>query len=131
MTTATEQYLPLTFASAQERSPRRAHPEYRPKWDKGPCIYDDEFDTVEVIPAWRLYYAGGSNRAHWIIFDAHQQPHIVENISLDGTYEAYGPGYGERLNHVHDAFWLAEQHSGIHTDSKHPAAPAPRQEEVT
>ena len=103
-----QDHQPFRIQSADELPRDLAPQEYLPHWDGGSCLYDDELEDPTVIPAWRQYFAGGSNRMHFVLFDQDRRPHWVEQIGLGGPYTANGPGYGETFLNAYDAFWTAE-----------------------
>ena len=132
--TTTPAHQPFSIQSADELPREHAPPEYRPHRENGPCVYDDELETLERIPAWRMYFAGGSNRMHFILVGADQQLHFVEQTGFGGPYDYCGPACGPdreaqqdgRFENAYDAFWSAETAAGTPTD---PACPSGRKTE--
>lgn len=121
MTTENPQlHSKLLIASAEERDAATAPPDYRPHWDNGPCVTDEEISELEPIPAWRRYFAGGSNRPHFVLVNDVGEAVIVEHSGPGGRYSAYqfpaGDTISEEHNNAYDAFWAAEQCLGVSTD---------------
>ena len=110
----------MIFESGEDRIPEHAPVGYRPHHDEGPVVYDDEWDDLDCLPMWRRDFAGGNNRMHFVLVDEEHEFHCVEQVSLGGDYEVYGPGYGDRFDNVYDAFWTAECHAKMGTDPAHP-----------
>ena len=111
----------IIIESAEELS-RNLSPEgYHPIWDGRPCVSA----TMETAhrhrnyPLWRMDFASGSNRLHFVLFDQNAGIHTVEQIGFGGPYEACGPGYDEQYDNAYDAFWRAEIEAGKYTNPKH------------
>ena len=98
------------FASTEGKTPRDAPDGYVPQGDfLGEMVYDDEVEGLDPNTPWRRFFAGGSNRIHFVATDGEGNAHFIEQRDMEGSYEAYGPGYGEKLDDVRDAFYLAER----------------------
>ena len=98
----------LEVESAERRPTSVAPQGYRPTLEGPRMVYDDELPDLPPMMGWRRFFAGGSNRPHWVRTDPESQPHFVEGVSLEGEYEAQGPSYGERFENAYDAFWTAD-----------------------
>ena len=105
---ATERPVSIEVESALEQPNTLAPPEYRPTLESWTMVHDDELLDLPPMMGWRMFFAEGSNRNHWVRTDQEAQPHFVESLSLDGGYEAHGPGYGEQYDNAHDAFRKAD-----------------------
>ena len=75
-------------------------------------VYDDELESLPPMTAWRQFFAGGSNRLHFVRTGGDGSPHFVEAVDLSGRYEAYGPDYGNTHENAYDAFWEADRRCG-------------------
>ena len=102
----------MSFQSADETQPRLAPPDYRPLILRDRLVMDEEVDELGPMAPWRQFFAGGSNRLHFVRTGADSEPHFVESIDLDGRYEAFGPGYGQIYHNAYDAFWEADRRCG-------------------
>lgn len=56
----------LRIDSADELERKIAPAGYYPQQLTGPVVYDDEVADLSPDMPWREYFAGGSNRPHWI-----------------------------------------------------------------
>lgn len=112
--------FPIVITSAEDLPRQHAPEAYRPHMQNGPCVYEDEYATIPIIPLWRQDYAGGSNRPHWVLIDRFHEPHIVETSGWGGNYDVSSSDYHEHFENAYDAFWIAEQRAEIYTD---PAMP--------
>ena len=81
----------LRIDSADELERKIAPAGYYPQQLSGPVVYDDEVEELPPDMPWREYFAGGSNRPHWIRTDLYGNPHFVECTGWGGSYEVYGP----------------------------------------
>ena len=108
------QTIPMTFTSTNGSTPILAPPGYKPRTDDGPMVYDDEVDGLEPSMPWRSFFDGGNNRLHFVSTDQDAQPHFVDQVSMSGEYQAYGPGYSQSFNDARDAFYFAELHMNLH-----------------
>ena len=113
---------PLEFESADDPDNERAvAPEgYRPHYVAVPAVVDDDLRDAQPMNAWRDYVGSGSNRPHWFLIGQDNEAHIVEMISLSGSYQVYGPGYSHRFENAYDAFWTAETLAKTFTDESSP-----------
>ena len=114
---AESQFQPFNIESADRIETQVAPDGYRPHWDNGPAIDADAGEPT--MPCWRQYFAGGSNKLHFILIDDMENPHIVEQDGFGGPYSVYGPDYSEQYENAYDAFWHAENITGIFTDPAH------------
>lgn len=105
--------VPIIIASAETIPPSIAPPEYRPHLNHD-LVYDDELEELVSIAAWRPYFAGGSNRLHFVIASPEGKYRIVEQIS----FSRYSNGYNEFEN-AYDAFWECEVSLRLFTDPKY------------
>ena len=112
MTTANQ----FTVASAEELPRELAPADYLPTLDPGPMVYDDELDTLPGGMAWRTFFAGGSNRLHWVRSDVDGNPYIVEQVGMGGPYEVGGMDKWSIYDNAYDAFWWADQRCQIPAD---------------
>ena len=102
----------FTIESADEL-PREVSPEhYYPVEARGPCVYDgdgedEEFEEEFYPGVWWVYFAGGSNRRHWVMRGYHNDIYMVERSGIG--YEVNGPDVGQWFANAYDAFWTAEQ----------------------
>ena len=103
----------LRIASADELERKLAPAGYYPQQLSGPVVYDDEVLDLPPDLPWRRYFAGGSNRPHWIRTDSDGNAHFVECTGWGGSYEVYGPEYGEHYANAYDAFWRAEMETQL------------------
>ena len=81
---AESQFQPFNIESADQMETQVAPDGYRPHWDHGPAIDADAGEPT--MPCWRQYFAGGSNRLHFILIDDMENPHIVEQDGFGGPY---------------------------------------------
>ena len=120
------EYQQIQIASAEKIERNKAPADFHPRMEDGPCVYDDEIDTLSCIPAWRLFYAGGSSRLHWILAGPDGNICIVETTGWGGSYELHVPAFagdeGGHFENAYDAFWTGEMILGVATDPEHPAA---------
>ena len=117
------QYQPIVIDSAETIEPEIAPTAYRPHWDNGPVFYDDELDNPVFLPAWRRFFAGDSNRRHWVLIDEYDSAHFVEQEGFGGTYLYSGPERSDSFRCAYDAFYTAEQEAGVFTDPTTTADP--------
>lgn len=75
--------------------------------------------TNRPFPSGDKYFAGGSNRLHFVLIDEYYGVHIVEQSGFRGPYDVMGPEYSERYQNAYDALWRAETESGVYTDPNH------------
>ena len=83
----------IEVESAERRPTSIAPQDYRPTLESRVMVYDDELPDLRPMMGWQCFFAGGSNRLHWVRTDREAQPHFVEGVSLEGDYEAQGPSY--------------------------------------
>lgn len=111
---ATETDLTFVRIVSADELERKISPEgYYPRESSGELVYDDEVEDLPPDMPWRRFFAGGSNRPHWIRTDSGGDAHFVECVGLGGAYEVYGPGYGERYANAYDAFWHGDMESQL------------------
>ena len=106
----------FTVSSAEELPRELAPADYLPTLDPGPMVYDDELDTLPGDMAWRTFFAGGSNRLHWVRSDADGNPYLVEQVGMGGPYEVGGMGEWSIYDNAYDAFWWADQRCQVPAD---------------
>ena len=103
----------LRIDSADELERKIAPAGYYPQQLSGPVAYDDEVGDLPPDLPWRRYFAGGSNRPHWIRADSDGNAHFVECTGRGGSYDVYGPEYGEHYANAYDAFWRSEMETQL------------------
>ena len=83
---------PMAFDSAEDPDNERlvAPAGYRPHYVATPAVMDDDLKDTEWMNAWRTYFASGSNHPHWFIIDHDGEAHMVEMVTMSGSYQAYG-----------------------------------------
>ena len=107
----------ITSAEAPDNTPLVAPDEYRPHRVSAPAVVDDALNEATPMPAWRDYRASGSRQSHWFLIGRDGYPHLVETTSVDGRYQASGPGYRHQFDNAYDAFWTAEVLAKTFTDT--------------
>ena len=103
----------LRISSADELERKVSPPGYYPQSLSGPVVYDDEVIELPANMPWRDFFAGGSNRPHWVRTDSDGDAHFVECVGWGGKYEVYGPNYGESYANAYDAFWRADMEAQL------------------
>ena len=102
--------MPIIIVSAEELPTVNAPEDYRPVLRDETLVYDEELGDLPEASGWRRYFAGGSNRPHWVMKDGGGGIHIVECTAWGGSFEllSESDSYGHYEN-AYDAFWAAEQ----------------------
>ena len=111
--TTEENLSELRIVSADELERKVSPAGYYPQQICGPVVLDDEVYELPADMPWQRFFAGGSNRPHWVRTDSEGEAHFVECAGLGGPYDVYGPEYGERYANAYDAFWRAEMEAQL------------------
>ena len=90
----------------------------------GRAVSDKGNTNLTALSTSLDYFAGGSNRPHWVAADAAGEPWFVECQGWGGDYEASGPPDPEtdqprceQFENAYDAFWWADVQRGLRADA--------------
>lgn len=95
--------MPMMSIEKGDKAPEGYQPDIASE-----MVYDDQVEALAPSSQWHPYFAGGSNRRHFLRVDDTGGQHFVEHAILE-RYEAYGPGYHIQCDSAFDAFYSADR----------------------